>query len=212
MGCSLQWPMTRTTASAALRPTMPRARTIQDGSWRFAISRTTRRTRRSRRPDRIPGRASPSLFVPWTARNLVAAHVIGTNGAPERSAGSFTIQRLSSGRYALTLPGKTDADGSLLLINSGYLANPPAGTENVVDNSFLSYQFGGADAPVSSFVIEARTIDASGGGEGTVVLRDADFNFVWVDFKNPLTLSVRLRRRSVCPRQMDPLRFLGRPR
>ena len=129
------------------------------------------------------------LFVPWTARNLVAAHVIGTNGTPDRSAGSFTIQRLSTGRYALTIPGKTDADGSLLLINSGYLANPPEGTENVVDNSFLSYQFGGADAPAGSFVIEARTIDASGGGEGTVVLRDADFNFVWVDFKNPLTLA-----------------------
>ena len=29
-------------------------------------------------------------------------------------------------------------------------------------------------------------MDASGGGEGVVTLRDADFNFVYVDFQNPL--------------------------
>jgi hypothetical protein len=57
---------------------------------------------------------------------------------------------------------------------------------NVVDISFLSYEYGGTNTPASAFIIEARYVDANGGGEGVVGLRDTDFNFVWVDFQNPL--------------------------
>jgi hypothetical protein len=56
-----------------------------------------------------------------------------------------------------------------------------------VDNSFMSYEYGGTNTPANAFIIEARYVDPTGGGEGTVTLRDADFNFVWVDFQNPLT-------------------------
>ncbi|MGH7969464.1 MAG: hypothetical protein ACREIC_12125, partial [Limisphaerales bacterium] len=91
-----------------------------------------------------------------------------------------------TGRYALTIPGKTDTNGVLLLQNTGYLANQPSGYSNVVDNSYLSYEYGGTNNPANAFIIESRYVNASGGGEGVVGLRDTEFNFVWVDFQNPL--------------------------
>ncbi|HWW00990.1 MAG TPA: hypothetical protein VNZ64_14935 [Candidatus Acidoferrum sp.] len=126
------------------------------------------------------------LYIPWNADNLVGGHIRGTNAAVIQSAGSFNVQRLSTGRYALTIPGKAGTNGMLLLQNSGYLANQPTGLTNVVDTSLLSYEYGGTNTPANAFIIESRYVDVSGGGEGVVTLRDADFNFVWVDFQNPL--------------------------
>ncbi|MCX6928610.1 MAG: hypothetical protein NT154_36175 [Verrucomicrobia bacterium] len=126
------------------------------------------------------------LYVPYTAGNLVGGH-IATNGTKIKGAGNFAITRLSTGRYALTIPGKTGADGALLLQNTGYLATQPPGYTDVVDNSYLSYEYGGTNTPANAFIIETRYVDASGGGEGVVALRDAEFNFVFVDFLNPLT-------------------------
>jgi hypothetical protein len=125
------------------------------------------------------------LYVPWTAQNLIAGQVRGTNGNVIQGAGSFSVQRLSTGRYALAIPGKTGSNGALLVQNTGYLANQPSGLTNVVDTSLMSYEYGGTNTPANAFIIEARYV-APTGGEGTVTLRDADFNFVWVDFQNPL--------------------------
>jgi hypothetical protein len=75
----------------------------------------------------------------------------------------------------------------LLLQNTGYLATQPSGMTNVVDNSYLSYEYGGTNTPANAFIIEARYVDDSGGGEGVVKLRDAQFDFVYVDFQTPLS-------------------------
>jgi hypothetical protein len=128
------------------------------------------------------------LYVPFDADNLIGARIRGTNGAVIRGAGTFTLSRLAAGRYALTIPGKTGTNGMLLVQNSGYLANQPIGKTNVVDTSFLSYEYGGTNSPANAFIIEARYVEPTGGpgGLGQALLRDADFNFVWVDFQNPL--------------------------
>ena len=128
------------------------------------------------------------VYIPYSAGNLIGGH-IAASGTKIKGAGNFTVTRLSTGRYALTIPGKTGADGALLLQNTGYLANQPVGYTNVVDNSYLSYEYGGTNTPANAFIIETRYVDASGGGggEGVVALRDAEFNFVFVDFLNPLT-------------------------
>ena len=118
------------------------------------------------------------LFVPFAAANLVGAHIQGTDGATLKGAGTYTLARASAGKYTLTIPGKTGGDGMLLLQNSGYLA----GQNAVVDTAFLSYEYSGTN----TFSIEARYINPSG-ADGSADLRDANFNFVWVDFKNPLT-------------------------
>jgi hypothetical protein len=125
------------------------------------------------------------VYIPYNADNLIGGHV-RTNGTVAKSAGNFTVTRLSTGRYAVTIPGKTGTNGVLLLQNSGYLASQPTGLTNVVDTSVLSYEYGGTNTPANAFIIESRYANASGGGEGVVQLRDADFNFVYVDFLNPL--------------------------
>jgi hypothetical protein len=125
------------------------------------------------------------IYIPWTADNLIAGHIRGTNGATIKGAGNYTLTRLSTGRYSLSIPGKTDTNGTLMLINSGYLANQPPGLSNVVDNSFLSYEYGGTNVPNNVFMIDSVTISTAG-GSNSVVFADADFNFVWVDFANPL--------------------------
>ena len=126
------------------------------------------------------------LYIPYTAGNLIGGH-IATNGTTIKGSGSYTIQHLSTGRYALTIPGKTGASGVLMLQNTGYLANQPSGYTDVVDNGYLSYEYGGTNTPANAFIITAYGVDISGGGEGAIALRDAEFNFVYVDFANPLT-------------------------
>ena len=125
------------------------------------------------------------IYIPWDSDNLIGGHIRGTNGATIKGAGNYTLTRTSVGHYALSIPGKTSADGCLMLLNSGYLANQPAGYTNVVDNSFLSYEYGGTNVPNNEFIINSVTITNNGSGD-SVVFADADFNFVWVDFKNPL--------------------------
>jgi hypothetical protein len=142
-------------------------------------------------PNSLAGSAFSFLYVPFNADNLVGGH-IGTNGATIKGAGNFTVTHLGTGAYAITIPGKTGTNGVLLLQDTGYLAKQPAGfTPNgysaVVDNSFLSYQFGGTNATANSFIVQAHTVVTNAsGGEGVVVAQDAEFNFVYVDFQHPL--------------------------
>lgn len=131
------------------------------------------------------GNSFSFLYVPYNADNLIGGH-IAANGTAIKNVGGFSVTRLSTGRYAITIPGKTGSDGVLLLQNTGYLASQPNGLTNVVDNSYLSYEYGGTNTPANAFIVETRYVDASGGGEGVVKLRDAEFNFVYVDFLNPV--------------------------
>lgn len=150
---------------------------IQDGAgWQVAI----RGIEESKADPALYTSSSFSfLYVPYDSVNLIGARIRGTTGSVIKGAGTFTLTRQSAGRYSLTIPGKTEADGMLILQNSGYHATQT----NVVDTSFMSYEASG-----NSFIIEARAIDpAASAGAGEAVLRDSDFNFVWVDFHNPLS-------------------------
>jgi len=122
------------------------------------------------------------LYVPYNADNLIGGYIGAIEGFPIKSAGTFTMQKIGLGRFALTIPGKTGADGVLLLQSSGYLPGQPT----IVGNNFLSYEYGGTNTPANAFIIESRYVDASGGGEGVVKLRDGNFNFMFVDFNNPV--------------------------
>ena len=125
------------------------------------------------------------LYIPFNADNLIGGH-IGTNGATIKGAGNFSVTHVTKGVYAITIPGKTATNGVLILQNTGYLPVQPAGYTNVVDNSFLSYEYGGTNIPANAFIVQTRYVDMSGGGEGVVTFRDAEFNFAYVDFLNPL--------------------------
>ncbi len=129
------------------------------------------------------------LYVPFTADKLIGARIHGADASTIRGAGAFTLSRLEAGRYALKIPGKTGTNGMLLLINSGLLAQPPAGLTDVVDTCFLSYEYGGTNSPSDAFIIESRYLEPAGGADnlGQALPRDCDFNFVWVDFADSLT-------------------------
>ncbi len=128
------------------------------------------------------------LYVPYNAGNLVGGYIDGVEGAPMKSAGTFSVQKIGVGRYAITIPGKSDSTGILLLQNSGLLVPQPAGYTNVADTSFLSYEYGGTNTPANAFIVESRRIDpTANGGQGAAVLRNANFYFAYVDFLNPPT-------------------------
>lgn len=114
------------------------------------------------------------LYVPYTAARLVGGHVRGTDGTLINQVGQFSLTRLAAGRYELSIPGKTEADGVLLLGTAGRFA----GNQTLASRAFLSYESDGA----TSFIIESRYTDAA----GTFPLEDTDFYVAWVDFANPL--------------------------
>jgi len=121
------------------------------------------------------------LYVPFNADNLVGG-VVRRDGTLKKQVGTYTVAKLSTGRYSITIPGKSEATGMLLLQNSGYLVSQPAGYTNVADTSFLSYEYGGTNTPSTAFIVESRYIAA---GPATA-LRDAEFSFVYLDFQNPI--------------------------
>ncbi len=114
------------------------------------------------------------VYVPYSAARLIGGHVRGSDGTLINQAGEFSISRLAAGQYELSIPGKTQADGVLLLGAAGRLAANP----DLVSPDFLSYEFDGQDA----FIIESRHTDAA----GTFPLEDTDFYVAWIDFVNPL--------------------------
>jgi len=122
------------------------------------------------------------LYIPFNADNLVGG-VVRRDGTLKKQVGGYTVTRLAAGRYAISIPGKSEATGMLLLQNSGYLSPQPSGYTNVADTSFLSYEYGGTNTPANAFIVESRYIDASG---PAAVLRDAEFSFAYVDFQNPV--------------------------
>ncbi|MEI6781181.1 MAG: hypothetical protein WCQ21_09710 [Verrucomicrobiota bacterium] len=123
------------------------------------------------------------VYIPYTAGNLIGGQVKGTDGSKLHGAGSYSIVRLAAGQYEITLPGKTGLDGVLLLQASGYLASNPVEPDNTV----LTYEY----TQTNKFVVESRYVSSGTGPQGMdeTPLRDADFYFAWLDFKNPLTPS-----------------------
>jgi hypothetical protein len=104
----------------------------------------------------------------------VGGHVRGSDGTLIHQAGEFTLTRLAAGQYQLTVPGKTETDGVLLLGTAGRLAANP----DLAGRAFLSYEYDGA----GNFIIESRYTDAG----ATFPLEDTDFYVAWVDFVTPL--------------------------
>jgi hypothetical protein len=122
-----------------------------------------------------PGNSFSFLYVPYTATRLIGGHIL-RNGTVEKGAGTFSVSRLATGRYAVTIPGKTDLDGALMLQAVGFTTNQPT----VVETTVLSYQYGTITGTTKGWIVESRAFDAT--------LRDSEFNLVFVDFNTPLSL------------------------
>lgn len=114
------------------------------------------------------------VYVPFGAERLIGGHIVGSTGAKRKAAGDFTVTRTGTGTYELTVPGKTGADGTLLL----QVADLEPGTSvPLASRAFLSYQYQG-----NRFVIQSRQTTS----DTTADLVDASFYVAWIDFQTPL--------------------------
>jgi hypothetical protein len=119
------------------------------------------------------------LYLPYTASNLVAGRV-DANGSVLASTdpGQFTLVREADGTYLLTIPGKTPADGTLLLTGEE--------TAGLNDN-VLVYDTG----PGGSFRIFG--VDQVSYEEKVDLnfpsLEDTNFTFAFIDYNAPPVLS-----------------------
>jgi hypothetical protein len=138
------------------------------------------------------------VYIPYSATNLIGGHVNGGDASLFNSAGDdrFDIARTADGQYALSVyeaDGQTkltESDGMLILSNASALE----GDGTVADRGFFSYEY---DADTGNFIIEVREKTAELDFENSenifgdvLTLEDTDFYFAWVDFTNPLSLSL----------------------
>jgi hypothetical protein len=127
------------------------------------------------------------VYVPFDAVNLVGGHVVGTTGVPRKAVGNFQVARTATGTYEVTIPGKTGADGALLL----QVADFESGTSvPMASRAFLSYEYSNG-----KFIVQSRKTTS----DTTADLTDANFYVAWVDFKSPLSLPAGVRLRSTPP-------------
>ncbi|HEY1377964.1 MAG TPA: dockerin type I domain-containing protein, partial [Gemmataceae bacterium] len=120
------------------------------------------------------------MYVDYRYAGVIGAQINGGTGATTHGAGSFTLTRLGTGTYGLTIPGKVDTSGTLMLT----VAGAQAGSPTLPSRSFLSYQF---DAANNRFVIQARQLTTGSNPFGQdSVLTDTDFDFAWVDYANAM--------------------------
>jgi hypothetical protein len=122
------------------------------------------------------------VYVPYDAANLVGGQVLPT-GSLAHSAGTFTVNHTAAGTYELSIPGKTNRDGTLLVTSAGALP----GNSSIPDRTFFSWEF---NSSTNKFVIQSRELVAGSNTWGEAYpLRDSGFYFVWVDFTNPPALN-----------------------
>ncbi|XVJ59237.1 MAG: hypothetical protein HEQ23_07485 [Tepidisphaera sp.] len=123
------------------------------------------------------------VYVPYSASNAIAGRIDGSTGSSLSGTSNYTITRLETGRYRLSIAGKSDQTGSLMLQSSGI----EPGTEGIGRRAFFSYQ----GNPDGSFEIQARALvlgnPGNAFGEDTELV-DGDFSFVWLDHSNPISL------------------------
>jgi len=141
-------------------------------------------------PDSITGLGSGMIgfvHVPWDAADLVGGYVL-PDGTVRRGEGQFQINKTATGTYALTVPGKTGADGMVLIQPVGISRLDPA----FATRALISYEY---DSNAGVFEIQARDWQPGDNGSGafdptqnTYPLVDSGFYFVWVDFEAPLSL------------------------
>lgn len=141
----------------------------------------------------VPGQSRfQFVYIPFAAERLIGGHIVGSTGAKRKAAGDFTVTRTGTGVYELTVPGKSNTDGTLLL----QVADAEADTaQGLASRAFLSYEFANG-----KFIIQSRKTSS----DTEAPLTDASFYVAWVDFAQPLALPAAPRLRSVGPVAMNP--------
>ena len=123
------------------------------------------------------------LYLPYSTQNLIGGRYNGALSTNLASAGTFTMQRLSTGQYKLTIPGETPHTGMLIFSTS---KETTISSVTAPDDNCLTYQNDGQ----GNFLIDSYDLTGSTAtGTAGVGMDFEDTEFVWayIDFSNPIT-------------------------
>jgi len=116
------------------------------------------------------------LYLPLNTPGLIGGNYDGVNDHTISSAGSFTMNRLASGQYQLTVPGESSQTGMLILTVS---CEKTINGVTSPDNNVLAYQ----PSPDGSFLIDSFDMPSN-------ALEDTAFNWAFISFAHGFTPSV----------------------
>lgn len=113
------------------------------------------------------------LYLPFASPGLIGGYYDGEANSTLESAGSFTMNRLSTGQYELLVAGESPESGMLILT----VANlKTSGSVTSPDDNFLTY----AAAPDGKFLINSYDLPGTS-------LEDTTFAWAFVGFTNGIT-------------------------
>ncbi|MEE9466073.1 MAG: LamG-like jellyroll fold domain-containing protein, partial [Candidatus Neomarinimicrobiota bacterium] len=116
------------------------------------------------------------VYIPYSSINLIGGRV-DDDGSLLNSVGSFTVNNTGTGMYEIAVPGKTDADGILLLTISKYATK---GGVWGPDDNLLAYMYDpSANSGNGAFVIES--VDLAG-----ATPQNTEFVFAFIEYANPI--------------------------
>jgi len=116
------------------------------------------------------------LYIPMETENLIGGRYDGVAGANLTSAGTFTMDRLATGEYRLTIPGETPDTGMLILTTSYETTT----SITAPDDNILTYENDG----MGRFLINSFDLTSS----TTLTLQNTQFVWAFVSFTDPITM------------------------
>ncbi|WP_145060116.1 metallophosphoesterase [Adhaeretor mobilis] len=112
------------------------------------------------------------IYLPYDTEGMIGGLYDGATDSHISSAGDFTMSRLSTGEYELTILGETPETGMLLLTISDEYFD---GSITAPNNNLLSYE------PTLSDTFLINSVDASG-----LILEDSSFSWAFISFDDPI--------------------------
>jgi hypothetical protein len=120
------------------------------------------------------------LYLPYDTPGLVGGHYDGIETANLASVGDFTMNRLGTGQYELSIPGETPQTGMLIMT----VAHLAPGIITAPDDNILTYQPG----PAGTFLINSYDLQTTT-TQVTLALQNTKFVWAFISFDDPISSS-----------------------
>lgn len=117
------------------------------------------------------------LYMPYDAPNLIGGYYDGIANSMIQSTGNFTMNRLATGQYELTVAGETPETGMLVLSVAHGIT---VGATTAPDDNILVYR-----PSNGRFLINSYDITGSG-----TTLENTKFAWAFIGFENPVSMVI----------------------
>jgi hypothetical protein len=114
------------------------------------------------------------LYLPYDTPGLIGGYYDGLANSHVASVGSFTMDRLATGQYELTIPGESPETGMLILT----VAFNATSTVTAPDDNILTYQ----PSAAGSFLINSYDLPTT-----PLTLQNTKFVWAFISFDSPMT-------------------------